>query len=332
MEKFILDLIAQIRSSSKVFITGHKNADADAIASSIAIAELCSILGKEAYIILDDPRLEMVTERIFNKAKEKYHFIRRRDYERLVDSRSSLIMSDVNKDYLIPIEAFGTVSIIDHHDGDQFTVESDNKYIDSNTSSASEILFKIFNKLNVDIEEDLATYLLAGIYLDTNHFKRNVSDETKACIEKLLDLGAKIEEIEELFKEDEETIQRITNLAVNGTIIKEYIDSGLTVSFTLNRERPNTIYLGEDIAKVADMNLEKGVDASFTIGYVDDGIVKVSARGKDNIHVGSVMQQMLGGGNAHSGATQLEEDDILIIEDELEAIINNKLGETPKTR
>ena len=43
-----------LKTSSKVFIVGHKEPDYDSIGSSIGLQALCKALGKEAYIVLDE--------------------------------------------------------------------------------------------------------------------------------------------------------------------------------------------------------------------------------------------------------------------------------------
>ena len=61
-----------------------------------------------------------------------------------------------------------------------------------------------------------------------------------------------------------------------------------------------------DLLYLTAAHLKYGVDASFAVGKVDDGIVHVSARSPENINVGEVMKTLGGGGNPASGAARIE--------------------------
>lgn len=78
------------------------------------------------------------------------------------------------------------IVIIDHHRINKNTDEiayRENVYIDSSASSASEILTEIITLLHEEdkINNDTAQYLLDGIYLDTNTFKKQTSAKTFAA-------------------------------------------------------------------------------------------------------------------------------------------------------
>ena len=70
------------------------------------------------------------------------------------------------------------------------------------------------------------------------------------------------------------------------------------------------VYTPEELAKAADYVLKYGVDASFAVGNVGDGVVQVSARSPENINVGEVMKELGGGGNQASGAAKITESSV----------------------
>ena len=104
---------------------------------------------------------------------------------------------------------------------------------------------------------------------------------------------------------------------------KKYSESLLApiqVSFTLNRTEPREIYAQEEYAKAADRMLKFiGIDAAFTLGYIDGENVHISARGGKRVNVGTIMKAMSGqcGGNAQSAGGRIKTDDIEEIEREL---------------
>ena len=135
--------------------------------------------------------------------------------------------------------------------------------------------------------------------------------------------GNDIDYVNNLFLEEFESFCRISNLIINGTNIIKYSDdllSPIQVSFTLNRNNPKEIYAVEDYAKAADRMMKfSGVDAAFTLGYVDDENIHISARSGKKVNVGHIMQAMEGqcGGNGQSAGGRITSDDIFKVEQDL---------------
>jgi c-di-AMP phosphodiesterase-like protein len=315
-----------IKNSSNVFIVGHNSPDFDSIGSCIGLYVLATSLGKKAYIIVDDEesKIEPGVKRILDENKDKFNFIKKADISYLIKNNSLLITSDVNKSNMISVgdmlDYFKKIYIIDHHNENEYTINSNNKYITTEVSSASEIVARLLMQFKTKIPEDVATFLLAGINLDTHRFKENTTSRTHDVAEKLIDKGADISYVNSLFLEEFDSFCRISNLIINGTTIKKYSESlaPIQISFTLNRNNPQEIYLKEDFAKAADRMMKfMGIDASFALGFVDEGVVHISARGGKRVNVGKIMQEMGGGGNPQSAGGRIEEEDLLKVEEDL---------------
>lgn len=328
--KDILEL--EILNSSNVFIVAHNNPDFDAIGSAIGLAKLASYYEKEAYIIVEDSvnSLQSGVKKMIDDNKKEFHFIKKRDISKLINDNSILILCDVNKSNMISIsnriKDFKSVTIIDHHTENEKTINAPNKFINLEVSSASEVVARILAGLKIKYDANVANALLSGICLDTERFKKNTSSKTHDIAEKLIKSGANINEVNSLFFEEFDSYCRISNLIVNGTVIEKYSDSLLApinVSFTLNRNEPKTIYRVEDCAKAADQMLSfYGIDASFTMGYVSDREIHISARGNMKVDVSKIMDAMGGGGNPQCAGCKLETDDIFKVEEELKEKIS----------
>ena len=115
-------------------------------------------------------------------------------------------------------------------------------------------------------------------------------------------MGANINRVNDLFLEDFTSDRRVQDL-VNRVEIVTY-----TIATILADEGIN--YTQEELAKAADYVLKYGVDASFAVGNVGDGIVQVSARSPENINVGEVMKELGGGGNQASGAARITDSSV----------------------
>lgn len=165
----------------------------------------------------------------------------------------------------------------------------------------------------IKITKEVAQYLLAGIYLDTNKLTKNVSADTMKAVTKLLENGADMNRVTDLFVEDFKSDRRVQDL-----VGKAQIDI-YTIATILASEEDE--YTKEELDKAADYLLKYNVDASFVVGNIGDGTIQVSARSKEKVNVGSVMQQLGGGGNQFSAATKVQNTSIEQVGYSLQKII-----------
>lgn len=327
----------EIKKSSHVFIIGHNGLDLDVIGSAIGLYKLANYYKKPASIIINDEpsRIDSSTKKVIDDCSSTYSIINKDTALEMVNSTSLLILTDVNKINMISLEndvyKFKKIIIIDHHTENENTVKTNDKFIREDISSACEIVAKILNTSKIPYDSNVANYLLAGINLDTKRFKQNVTEDTHDTAEKLLHHGADTDYVNNLFLEEFESFCRISNLIINGTVIKKYSDSLLApiqVSFTLDRNNPETIYRKEDCAKAADRMMKfNGVDASFVLGFVEPGIVHISARSTKKVNVGTIMSKMHGGGNPQSAGGRIQSNNLLSLENELMDVIPVGLSE-----
>ena len=351
IKSFVEALISSIGNSSKVFIVGHNNPDYDAIGSAMGLQALTTALGKEAYIVYDEEEtLDSKVKSIIENNKEQSKIIGLKDYKKMIDNESILIVTDTNRSYRICVQSdlmkFSKVFIIDHHDFDVNTsIKSLYSYINTEKSSASEIVYEIIlaeNKQRVTdkqpqipISPNVATALLAGITLDTKRFKRNTTGRTFQISALLQRKKADYKYINNvLFTENFEDYKRVSNLVVNGPIFRKYIldgsDDERCVSFNLNRRKNKTTYSTIDVAKAADAML-KFADTTFALGCTGKNQVTISARSNDTqqgplLDVGEVLTQLdrdRCGGNATSagGLIPISEDGFTKIKEVESAIM-----------
>ena len=116
-------------------------------------------------------------------------------------------------------------------------------------------------------------------------------------IAKLLESGANINKVTDLFAEDFISDRRVQELVSKAKIT--------TFSVATVCADDNYEYTREELAKVADYLLKYKVDAAFAIGGIGDDTISISARSKERVNVGAVMQNLEGGGNQYSAATKL---------------------------
>ncbi len=332
----------KIRNCSNIFIIGHCGPDFDSLGAAIGLYSISRAFYKKAYIIIDDDqtKIEPGVKKIIDAENSRYRFITKSEYLNLVDDKSLVIVVDTNKKDMVSIADSlvkpEDIVVIDHHATGETTIDTPNKYIDLQTSSTCEIVFSLINAYKSRIKETEANYILAGISLDTKRFKKNTTSKTHDIAKKLIERGASIEYVNNLFLEEFESFCKISNLIVNGTAIKRISESLLSpiqISLTLNRNAPTTVYLKEDLAKAADKMLKfNGIDASFAMGYLEDGTVHISARSNKRVNVGAIMSELSGGGNAQNAGSRVVSSDILEVEKQLMTKIPIGISEDEKIK
>ncbi|MBR1413502.1 MAG: DHH family phosphoesterase [Bacilli bacterium] len=302
------DLEKKIQESEKMIIVPHNKVDFDAIASAIALSLVGSKYKKNSQIIVNDPPyiMERGCKIIMDDAKADFNIINKDKYSKIYTPEDLFVLTDVNKKYLISVDDMITnkdkTLIIDHHEPDKNTVETNSLYIDSSMSSASEIVFRLLNECKIKIPQNVANYLLAGIYLDTSKFVKNASSNTMEVVSKLMCCGADMATVSNWFTEDLESYKRVHSLVSEIELLK--------YTYALIVANKDVEYEKEELAKAADEALKFDTDAAFVIGRLSDDIVGVSARSKGKVNVEPIMQNLGGGGNITAGAAQIKNGDV----------------------
>ena len=317
-----VNLEAKILESKNIVIVPHKEVDFDALGSAIGISLIVKKLKKVPIILIDDPfyKIDRGVQIVIDEIKSEFPILTKDKYREIATENDLFILTDVNKNNLIALmdelKDENKVVIIDHHEEDENTVKSNCKYINSSISSASEIVVKLLNSYKIKITKEIANYLLAGIYLDTNKLTKNISSDTMKLVAYLLENGASMNIVTDLFTEDFNSDRRVQELVSRARII--------TFSIATIIAEEGMEYTKEELAKAADYLLKYKVDASFAIGCIGDDTISISARSKEKINVASIMRELDGGGNQYSAAAKLENTTIEEVNKKLMKVLKPK--------
>jgi len=292
----------KILEANNVVIVPHNSVDFDAIGAATGIALIAKKYKKPYYIVVNDPvyKIDHGVQLIMDDARKEMTIVNREKYLQNATTDDLFILVDVNKPYMVSLHDKlneDNTIIIDHHIEAEDSVKSNIKHIDTASSSASEITISLLCQFKIKVPPNVANNLLAGIYLDTNKLSKNVSSVTMKTIAKLLELGANMNDVTDLFAEDFISDRRVQELVSKAKI------STYSIAIVIAEE--NIEYTREELAKVADYLLKYKVDAAFAIGNIGDDTVSISGRSKEKVNIGEVMQNLHGGGTQYSGATKL---------------------------
>ena len=248
-----------------VFVIGHRNPDFDSVASAVSYAYLLRQLGIHAEAAIGSEvnnetacglkLFHLKAPQIISNAQGK-QFV-------LVDHSSYSQAIDGMKQARI-------VGIIDHHGiGDVVCNEPVN--VRSGAVGATVTLIWLsYMECGIEIEQEMAGLMLAGLLSDTRNMKRNVTAADEAAYHALKDL-AKIEDIDLLYQTMAEAAASYgeqTDREIYYSDCKEYVWGGKRISIAdvnaLNEEK--VIVLAEKMYAVMKKEHEiTGVDLSFCI-------------------------------------------------------------------
>lgn len=302
MTEFFKSLVELIKNHEKIIIMTHKDMDLDGFSSSLCLYNIIKKMNKECFIYLSKEQTNDTINKTFKKLEKKnYKFNKIYDLKK-VSENDLLIILDVHKKELIEneliLEKVKDIVIIDHHIKNiDYIKKTKLIYINSNMSSVSEIMTGFSRYVNYEMDELLATIMLAAIEIDTNGFNFKTSENTYLTAGYLTKLGANTIIKQEILRESKQKyLERQLFIEQSYQITKNII--------ACNIEKRVSV---KDLAIVADSLLQfENIEASFCIGNIGDNIVGISARSIGNIDVEKIMHELGGGGHKTEAATRLE--------------------------
>ena len=298
----------KINQCKQVILTGHIGADFDSIASCIAMSQIVKKFKTDVYILYNDQetKVEPGVKQMIDSTNSTINYINNEEYKKIKSNNDLLITLDVSNMDILPckeyLNNFKNIIVIDHHTENKNPIDTNHNYILGEVSSTCEIITNLLISYKINFTKNIANYLLAGIYLDTDKYTKNCSSKTMNTVSKLLDRGADIVKVNEFFETDFESDRKVQYLVNKANFI--------TYSIAICVADENVTYTKEELAKVADYLLRFKADAAFAAGYIDDELISISARSKGKVDVSKIMNIMGGGGNIYSAATKINNNEL----------------------
>lgn len=318
-----------IEASSNVLIMCHNLADCDAIGSMLGVLHLVLSSNIDVKMVFEPKYADLTVKKIFEEILQTPsladYFVTLNEGLDLVKPSTLLIITDTQSPKLVMfpalIERVKRLSVIDHHRaGDDGYKEPLSYYVESSASSTVELVSEMFMFYNDNIEVTPleASIMLAGIIVDTNNFTFRSGTRTFEAASTLKSMGADMVYVRKLLREPMSVEQELAQALMRAEIVgKRFAIVCL--------EETATVADRTTLAKISDKLLGiDGVDTSFTIGYVSDGVVGVSARSLDSVNVQIIMEELGGGGHFNSAATQIANTTIGAVKQQLLDIIKRE--------
>jgi len=299
-----------IRSSSQIFIMGHKLSDLDAIGGAAGMVCIARKLGKTARIVVDPVRnsAAMLIEALRAQPEYKDVFLDPEDAIVRADSRTLLVVVDTNRPEQVEssslLEACTRVAVIDHHRrAASYIQNAALTFHEPYASSVCELMSELLQELTEpgDMIHLEAEAVLAGIALDTKNFTIRTGERTFDAAAFLRRIGADTAEVKKYMQSD------MTHAVEKYRVLQQ---------MRMYREGIAVVAYEEEIdrivaAQAADEMLNiSGVQASFVAFATETGGVIISARSIGEVNVQLILEKIGGGGNKSVAGAQLDKADL----------------------
>lgn len=292
-----------IKTHDHFMLSGHINADGDAIAAVIAMHLFLKKLNKTSYMIFTDKKLDQRFDYLasFNEIKS-FHELNPDS----VNIQSAIILDvpgylrlGAAKE-LLPDRAH--VARIDHHPQEDSMGELE--WVDEIASSTTAMVYEIIESSGVEIDLELAKAIYTGIVYDTGRFSfSNTTARDLFICSRMVSIGVNPSEINNII------------FFENSLHALHMIGKGLYTMETYLDGRVAVIYLNyEDMKKTNPPEIEELTNYSVAVRGGKIGLFvreikpnyhKISLRSKCGIDVNRVAKAFDGGGHARAAGCRI---------------------------
>lgn len=298
-----------ITAKENVLIMGHRNPDADAFGAAVGIYCISKVLGKNAYIVMDNPNsdIQPIVDTFVNGSEEfEDVLITSQQAIDFASTGSVLVVVDVNKPSITEcpdlIKYCKTIVVLDHHRAGNEVIENATlSYIEPYASSACEMISEILQYAadNVKIRPEEADCMYSGIMVDSNNFQSKAGVRTFEAAAFLRRCGADVTRVRKMFRADASEYKAKADAVSQAEIYR----GSYAISICTADDCPSPTVIGAQAANEL-LNI-RGIKASFVLTEYG-GKIHISARSIDEVNVQLIMERMGGGGHLSVAACQLE--------------------------
>lgn len=314
-----------ITIKDKIFVMGHKFADADSFGAAVGICRAAEALEKKAYIVIDEISASLKPLYLSYAENPEYGekmFLKPQEVLKIADENSMVVVVDTNRPKMTECEELlsiaRTIVVLDHHRQSSDNIENALlSYIEPYASSSCEMVAEILQYIVDDIKiPDLeASSLYAGIMIDTNNFVNKTGVRTFEAAAFLRRCGANITQVRKMFRDDMASYQAKAEIISSVEVYQEKF--AIARGENLGIESP-TIVGAQAANDLLDIN---AVKASFVLTNYN-GRIYISARSIDEVNVQIIMERLGGGGHMNASGAQFEHTDMERAVEDLKKVID----------
>lgn len=277
-------------------ILTHAYPDGDTLGSAFALSLALTQIGKKSRVITTG-------------IPSSFKYLPKLDEQEF--ETQTVVSVDVAADSLLGSnmsQYIGKVDLcIDHHGSNTFTAKA--KFVDKFAAANCEILYKLFQRMDVKITHDIANCLYTGISTDTGCFRyTNTTAETMRVAASLMDFGCDTAYINKAMFETKTKNKIMLERAVYDTM--KYCADGKCAIIHTTLDMIEKLGIGDDeMEGLASIPRQiEGVLMGITMREKQKDFFKISVRTNEAINASDFCAQFGGGGHPAAAGCTIEGD------------------------
>ncbi len=297
-----------IKKSTSIALLTHIYPDFDALGSALSLYYGFKQLGKNVNIFICDKLSEkqklLVDESVVEKQCNSSLF----DLFISTDTPSKKRLGTYSENFM---KAQNSI-VLDHHKNDD--LKGTYNYVNTNSSSCSEISYKLLKTLNVRLTEEIVSLLYMGLSADTNSFTNsNTNKDSLYIAYNLIKLGANVSYINEIQyktqtpKEIELKKYLYNNYKIENNIV--YCLLSYQQLQKLGAVKADCDFYSSELISL------QGADISFSLIESSKNYYEISFRSKTGYDVRTIAEQLGGGGHLCAAGAKIQGESINYVKD-----------------
>ena len=312
-----------IQRADVIFVTGHKNSDADSLGASVAVCKMASLFEKKAYIIIGE--MQSATKRLVDELKKedayKDVFITEQTALQMESNSPLLVVVDTHNPLYVDapklVNEIENIVLIDHHRrGEKYIDKPVLTFHEPYASSACEMVTEVFQyiKDGAKLSPKEAQAVYAGMVLDTKNFSMKTGVRTFEAASFLRRMGVDTVNVKRIFQNDMSMYLKRAKIVANAD---NYLGKFAISYWDEPEEAANIIasQAADELLNITD------IKASFVLCRTEDGVT-VSGRSLGEYNVQLVMEKSGGGGHMTIAGAQFKNKSIMEVVDILRHAID----------
>ncbi|HCS46901.1 MAG: hypothetical protein A2V45_15410 [Candidatus Aminicenantes bacterium RBG_19FT_COMBO_58_17] len=289
----VLLIRKKILSSQRIVITSHLRPDGDSLCTSLALAGLIELLGKQARIINHDP-IPLPFSQIPELKRITIGQVPPRGFDLVI----LLECANVERSGMKHLDRYFKISIDHHYSNDNY---ADINWIDPTASAVGEMAFLLAERMGIALTPQIADHLYCAIVSDTGCFQfSNTSARAFEVCHKLVRTGANpIKTTEFLFNTNSPQKIKLLGQVLSTLQINP---RGNIATITMFSRHLRALHLREidteDITTLA--RSIKGVEVVLFFKEMARNTFRVSIRSKGKANAAAIAECFNGGGHIHA--------------------------------
>ena len=294
----ILDLvtvISRLLKAENILLLCHKNPDGDTIGSAAALYHVLKGLGKTVAVTCSDEipaRYDYMEIGMYNGSFEPRYIV-------AVDVAGIQLFGDPVSQYADRVDL-----CIDHHPSNGGYADA--MLLDGEAAATAELLYSLFESMDVSITPLIANCLYTGLATDTGCFKfANTTAKTHLVAARLIEAGADLVKLNNiLFESKSRSRLEIERIALESL---EYHFDGACAIISLTKEQiERTGVEPLDLEGITSLpRMIEGVRVGITLRQQPTGSYKVSVRTEVGVDAAQICAHLGGGGHKQAAGCEI---------------------------